>query len=245
MAIFEHLLLSGVLSTRKGPFTFSHVVSPEFSHKMGMAARIIVNSHQMSQPAGVRYAEIERETADLRIQVVLDLEGGTRQDVSTGVPFFDRLLCLVARHGEIDLGIKVDGPYLTNGHLVVEEVGLTLGKAMREALANSDPIVQFADAATVKGDSCAHIALQFSSRGHLAYSHAFRREEIDGMALEDVRLFLEAFSSAGGISIHLLSCTGSNEFHMCEAIFIGLGRCVNLATRVWEKPNTNVSKGAR
>ena len=100
----------------------------------------------MSKTApGVRYAEIDRETAETSVRVVLDLDGGTRRDVSTGIGFFDHMLCHMAFHGYLDIGISVEGDLVVDDHHTVEDVGIVLGRAIREAL-GTEQMERYADA---------------------------------------------------------------------------------------------------
>src|SRR5579871_3904349 len=98
----------------------------------------------MSKTApGVRYAEVERETKETRVQVVLDLDGGTRRDILTGVGFFDHMLAQLAFHGQMDLGLSSEGDLEIDDHHTVEDVGIVLGQAITLALESTDPIVRF------------------------------------------------------------------------------------------------------
>jgi imidazoleglycerol-phosphate dehydratase len=195
--------------------------------------------------AGVRYAEIFRETSETRIQVVLDLDGGTRQDISTGIGFFDHMLAQLAFHGQIDLGISAEGDLHIDDHHTVEDVGITLGQAFRQALAEDMGIVRYGSNMTPMDESLVLVALDISGRGGLYYDVAFRRDKIGDLATECVREFLKAFAHHSHTTLHVRKMAGENDHHICEAIFKGLGRALLQATAKAERRGGTSTKGSR
>lgn len=185
---------------------------------------------------GVRYAEVERETAMACVRVVLDLDGGTRRDISTGIGFLDHMLDQFAFHGKIDLGIKAEGDLAVDDHHTVEEVGGVLGEALLEAM-QDDPVIRFASGHTVKDDALVFVAIDVSGRGGLFYDVEFSRDKLGELATENVREFLRAFASNAGLTIHARKEAGTNDHHVCEALFKGLGRVLHEAIRVVERRN--------
>ncbi len=190
----------------------------------------------------VRYAEVDRETAETTIHAVLDLDGGTRQDISTGIGFFDHMLHQMAFHGQLNLGVTVEGDLEVDDHHTIEDVGIVLGRAIREAI-QGEPIERYASNHSVMDEALVLIALDISGRGLLTYDVDFRRERIGDMSTECVREFFRAISSNAGITLHVRRVTSENDHHLCEAIFKGFGRALHEATRRAERRTPNSTKG--
>lgn len=196
-------------------------------------------------PPGVRFAEIYRETAETRIQLVLDLDGGTRRDISTGIAFFDHMLSQMAFHGQFDVGISAEGDLEIDDHHTVEDVGIVLGKAFAQALDNSDPIERYSSNHTPMDEALVLFAVDISGRGMLTYDVPFKREHIGGLSTECVREFFRAFATHSGMTIHIRYVAGENEHHICEAIFKAFGRAIREATRKSERRGSTSTKGKR
>lgn len=200
----------------------------------------------MSKEApGVRYAEVYRETAETRIQVVLDLDGGTRRDITTGIGFFDHMLTQLAFHSQMDLGISAEGDLQIDDHHTVEDVGIVLGKAFAQALDQSDAIERYGSTHTPMDEALVLVALDFSGRGGLFYDVEFTREKIGEMSTECVREFFRSLSSHGGITLHIRKIAGENNHHICEAIFKGVGMAIRQAVKRSERRGPPSTKGKR
>lgn len=198
----------------------------------------------MSKTAqGVRYAELDRETSETHIQVVLDLDGGTRRDILTGIGFFDHMLELFAFHGQVDIGIGAEGDLEVDDHHTVEDTGIVLGKAIREALAAGDAIIRYGSSYLPMDEALVLVAMDVSGRGQLHWDVEFKREKIGDLSTENVREFFRALTAHSGITLHVRKITGDNDHHICEAIFKGFGVALNQATRVSERRNSNSTKG--
>jgi imidazoleglycerol-phosphate dehydratase len=194
---------------------------------------------------GVRYAEVYRETAETRIQVVLDLDGGTRRDISTGIAFFDHMLTQLAFHGQFDIGLTAEGDLEIDDHHTVEDTGIVLGQALAQALDNSDPIERYGSNHTPMDEALVLVALDVSGRGMLTYDVPFKRDMIGGLSTECVREFFRALSTHAGITLHIRMVCGENDHHICEAIFKGFGRALHQATRKSERRGSTSTKGKR
>jgi len=197
-----------------------------------------------SGTAGVRYAEIFRETKETRIQVVLDLDGGTRQDISTGIPFFDHMLHQLAFHGHFDLGIQAEGDLDIDDHHTVEDVGIVLGQAICEAL-DQEPVRRYASNHTPMDEALVLAAVDISGRGVLGFNVPFRREQIGTLSTECIHEFFRALTAHSKITIHLHKIAGENDHHVCEAMFKAFGRALYEATRHTERRGGNSTKGKR
>ncbi|MCX7800344.1 MAG: imidazoleglycerol-phosphate dehydratase HisB [Fimbriimonadales bacterium] len=198
----------------------------------------------MSQSAkGVRFAELYRETKETRVSVVVDLDGGSKQDVSTGIGFLDHMLALLAFHGRLDVGIDAEGDLHVDDHHTAEDVGIVLGRAIRDALQDSDPIERFGEALVPMDEALVQIALDFSGRGMLFFHHDFRRERVGELSTECVREFLRAVAAHGGITLHVRVLAGENDHHVIEAVFKGVGLALHRATRRSDRPGSTSTKG--
>ena len=198
----------------------------------------------MSKSApGVRFAEVDRETKETRIHVVLDIDGGTKQDISTGIGFFDHMLHLMAFHGQFDVGIEAEGDLHIDDHHTVEDVGIVLGRAFRDALEASGPIERYGSCHMVMEEALILVALDISGRSGLFFEIEFSRETVGGLATENIKEFLRAFTANAGFTIHVQKLAGSNDHHVIEGIFKGLGRVLEQATRKAERRNGVSTKG--
>src|SRR5688572_33511192 len=158
----------------------------------------------------VRYAEIDRETNDTRVNVVLDLDAGSKQDIHTGIPFFDHMLTQMAFHGHLNLGVTAEGDLGVDDHHTVEDVGIVLGKALRQALAESDPIVRYASNHTPMDEALVLVAIDFSGRGQCHFDVEFKRDRIGSMSTESIREFFSGLAVHGGVTIHIRKVAGLN-----------------------------------
>ncbi len=192
---------------------------------------------------GVRYAEIDRETRETKIHLVLDLDGGNRSDVSTGIPFFDHMLHQMAFHGYLDFGVTVEGDLDIDDHHSVEDVGICLGQAIRKALMDSNGIARFGSAHGPMDDSLVLVALDFSGRGYLVYDVELIRESIGGLSLENVREFFQAVASHAGITLHIKKINGFNDHHTVEALFKAFGVAIHQAVQRTERKSPSSTKG--
>jgi len=210
-----------------------------------MAASAGITCCMSKEAPGVRYAEIYRETTETRIQIVLDLDGGTRRDVSTGIGFFDHMLAQLAFHGQMDLGISAEGDLEIDDHHTAEDVGIVLGKALAQALDQSDPIERYGSNHTPMDEALVLVAIDFSGRGGLFYDVPFTRDKVGDLSTECVREFFRALATHAGITMHLRKIAGENNHHICEALFKGLGQALHQATRRSDRRGATSTKGSR
>ena len=200
----------------------------------------------MSKDApGVRYAEVYRETSETRVQVVLDLDGGTRRDILTGVGFFDHMLTLLAFHGHMDLGVSAEGDIEIDDHHTIEDVGIVLGQAIQQAMDSTDPVARYASIHTPMDEALVLVAIDISGRGVLAFDVPFTREKLGDLSTECVREFFRALSAHSGITVHIRKVAGENDHHVCEAIFKGFGVAFHEATKKVDRHQGTSTKGKR
>jgi imidazoleglycerol-phosphate dehydratase len=196
-------------------------------------------------PPGVRYAEIYRETAETRVQLVLDLDGGTRRDISTGIGFLDHMIMQLAFHGQMDVGISAEGDLQVDDHHTAEDIGIVLGQAIKQAIDNSDPIERYADNCTPMDEAMVMIGMDISGRGMLIWDVPFKRDKIGDLSTECIREFFRALSMHAGMTLHIRYITGENDHHVCEAVFKAFGRALCQATRKSERRGATSTKGKR
>lgn len=193
---------------------------------------------------GVRYAEVDRETKETKIHLVLDLDGGNRCDVSTGIPFLDHMLNQVAFHGRMDLGLTAEGDLGIDDHHTVEDVGITLGQALRKALDDSPGIVRYASSHVAMDDALVMVAIDVGGRSYLGWDLPFERDRLGGLSTENVREFFTALVAQAGINLHVRKIAGHNDHHVCEAAFKAFGIALHDATQRSERKGPSSTKGS-
>lgn len=179
-----------------------------------------------------REAKVARKTRETRIEIELRLDGAGEAQINTGVPFFDHLLESFARHGLFDLTIEATGDLEVDQHHTVEDVAITLGQALRQAVAEGEGLARFGSARVPMADALLRVDLDLSNRPYLVYRVELPREwvgQFDAALVED---FLYALSTNGGVDLHVELAYGHNIHHIVEGIFKGLGRALDQATRV-------------
>ena len=176
-----------------------------------------------------RSASIERKTKETEINVELDLDGTGEYDITTGIAFFDHMLESFARHGAFDLRIAAKGDLAVDAHHTVEDVGITLGQAVREALGSAAGIRRYGGIALPMAESKVEVALDISNRPYLVYRVELVNDRIGDFDASLTEDFLYAFSQNAGIDLHVELCYGKNPHHVVEAIFKGLARALRAA----------------
>jgi imidazoleglycerol-phosphate dehydratase len=179
-----------------------------------------------------RVATVSRTTAETDIALTLAIDGRGGSKIETGVPFFDHMLTLFAKHGLFDLTIKAKGDVDVDYHHTVEDVGLVLGQAFKEALGNKLGIRRYGFFLLPMDESLARVVVDVGGRPLLAY-----RVDAPSMFVRDFNLvlvkeFCRAFSNALGANLHVELIYGEEPHHIAEAIFKGLGRALDAATQI-------------
>ncbi|HSP23694.1 MAG TPA: imidazoleglycerol-phosphate dehydratase HisB [Saliniramus sp.] len=198
----------------------------------------------MSQKS--RQASIERNTAETRISLSLDLDGTGRIDIATGVGFFDHMLELLARHALFDLTVKVEGDLHVDQHHSVEDTGIALGQAFREALGDKAGINRYADMHMPMDETLTRVAIDISGRPFLVFRASFPTEKIGNFDTELVREWFQAFAINAGVTLHVETLYGENSHHIAESCFKGLARVLRHAVTVDPREGGRVpsTKGA-
>lgn len=179
-----------------------------------------------------RQGKAERKTRETEIEVDLKLDGSGSCSAETGVPFFDHLLDSFARHGFFDLRVRARGDLEVDQHHTVEDVGITLGQALRSAIGDGSGLRRFGSVRIPMADALLEVDLDVSNRPYLVYRVELTRDwvgDFDAALVED---FLYAFCTNGGVDLHVTKVYGHNVHHVVEGIFKGLGRALDMATSV-------------
>ena len=179
-----------------------------------------------------REGSVARKTRETDIQLELKLDGSGAIEVATGIPFFDHLLDSFARHGLFDLRASAKGDLEVDQHHTVEDVGITLGQALRLACGDGSGLARFGSARIPMADALLQVDLDLSNRAHLVYGVTLPRDWVGRFDAALVEDFLYAFCMNGGIDLHVSLAYGHNVHHIVEGIFKGLGRALDQATRL-------------
>ncbi len=183
----------------------------------------------------MRRASTQRVTSETSIAITIDLDGTGRTEVATGLPFFDHMLDQFGRHGGFDLTVAADGDLHIDAHHTVEDTGILLGSAFKQAIGDKAGVRRFAHAAVPLDEALIDVALDLSGRPYLHYDVVFPGEKILSDPPFDPQLveeFWRAFVTAGAITMHLVSVRGRNTHHLVEASFKGVARALRDAVRV-------------
>jgi len=176
-----------------------------------------------------RTASAARKTKETDISITVCLDGSGKNDISTGVGFFDHMLDGFARHGFMDLSVKVKGDTEVDDHHTIEDTGIVLGEALAKALGDKKGIRRFGSAFIPMDDALVMAAVDISGRPYLSYNVDFPTEMIGEMHAEMVREFFYAVSYSFGINLHINMISGLNSHHIAEAAFKAFGRALDEA----------------
>ncbi len=182
--------------------------------------------------AGGRRAQVTRTTKETDIRIELNVDGRGRAEVDTGIPFLNHMLDIFARHGFFDLTVRARGDLEVDQHHTVEDVGLTLGQALREALGDKAGIRRFGDAACPLDEALVSCVVDLSGRPFLVYNLKIKQVRVGNFDTELIHDFLLAFSNQVGMNLHLNQVQGRNPHHIIEAGFKALARALDKAKQV-------------
>jgi imidazoleglycerol-phosphate dehydratase len=182
----------------------------------------------------MRKAELSRETAETRVAVRLDLDGtgmatGAAREIATGIGFFDHMLDQLARHSLIDMEIRASGDLHIDDHHSVEDVGITLGRALAQALGDKRGIRRYGACTLVMDEARVEAALDLSGRPFLVWDVAFPTAKIGTFDTELVREFFTALAMNAGMTLHVTKHAGTNSHHIAEAAFKAVARALRAA----------------
>ena len=179
-----------------------------------------------------RTAEVQRKTRETAVAAALRLDGSGRGEIATGVPFLDHMLDSFARHGFFDLRVTATGDLHIDDHHTVEDVGIVLERAFRQALGDRSGIRRFGNATVPLDEALCTAVVDISGRAYLAYNIEIREERVGNFQTILVHDFMKAFTDETGMNLHLNLHAGRNPHHIVEATFKALARAMDQATAV-------------
>ena len=182
-----------------------------------------------------RVADVRRDTQETKIRVRVNLDGTGVSSLATGIGFFDHMLDQIARHGLIDLDIQAEGDLHIDGHHTVEDVGITLGQAVAQAVGDKKGLTRYGHAYVPLDEALSRVVVDFSGRPGLHMDVDFKAGMIGAFDTQLAFEFFQGFSNHAGVSLHIDNLKGHNAHHQCETIFKAFGRALRMAMTLDER----------
>ena len=182
-----------------------------------------------------RKALAERKTKETDIKIALTLDGAGQSDIKTGIGFFDHMLEGFAKHGFFDLECTIDGDLHVDGHHTVEDAGIVLGQAIKEAIGDKKGIRRYGYFVLPMDDALALCAVDLCGRPYFVFDCDFPVERVGGLDTELVKEFFYAVSYSAGMNLHIRMLSGDNVHHMIEAMFKAFAKALDQATGMDER----------
>jgi imidazoleglycerol-phosphate dehydratase len=179
--------------------------------------------------AGARTARVERVTKETSITLSVNLDGSGRAKLATGVPFLDHMLDQVARHGMIDLEVAALGDLHIDGHHTVEDVGITLGQALKQALGDKSGLTRYGHAYVPLDEALSRVVIDLSGRPGLEFHVDFTRPMIGGFDVDLTHEFFQGFVNHALVTLHIDNLRGDNAHHQAETVFKAFARALRMA----------------
>ena len=184
----------------------------------------------MSTVSKARVAEVTRKTAETDIALTLNIDGSGKQKISTGIGFFDHMLSGFSRHGFFDLDVSVTGDLQVDCHHTIEDTGIVLGNAIRQAIGDKKGIRRFGSMILPMDETLVLCAVDLSGRPYFSFDAAFTIDRVGDMDTEMVREFFYAVSYSAGMNLHIKLLDGCNNHHIIEAMFKAFGKALDEAS---------------
>ena len=176
-----------------------------------------------------RRAKVERNTNETRIAVEVDLDGDGRAELATGVPFLDHMLDQVARHGMIDLVVRATGDLHIDAHHTVEDIGITLGQAVAQALGDKRGLTRYGHAYAPLDEALSRVVIDLSGRPGLEFHVPFTRAMIGAFDVDLAHEFFQGFVNHAQVTLHVDNLRGNNAHHQAETVFKAFARALRMA----------------
>ncbi len=183
----------------------------------------------MSKNRPERQASIKRDTNETRIEVNINLDGSGTSQFDTGVPFLEHMIDQIARHGMIDISIKARGDIDIDAHHTAEDIGITLGMAMKQALGDKKGITRYGHAYVPLDEALSRVVIDFSGRPGLEDQVDYKRETVGNFDTELFHEFFQGFVNHALVTLHIDNIRGNNSHHIAETVFKAFGRAVRMA----------------
>lgn len=179
-----------------------------------------------------RMIEKKRQTKETNITVNLNIDGSGNYKIDSGIGFLDHMLEGFAKHGLFDLELSCEGDLHVDGHHTVEDIGIVLGEAIKDALGNKEGITRFGHMILPMDDALVLTAVDLSGRPYFEYDAHFSTERIGYLDTELIREFFYAISYSAGMNLHIKVLSGTNSHHICEAMFKSFARTLDMASSI-------------
>lgn len=189
----------------------------------------------MKASTPLRCASIERNTTETQIRIEFGLDGVGRGHIQTTIPFLDHMLQLLSKHGFFDLTVQAKGDTEIDDHHTVEDIGIVLGEALKQALGTKEGIRRFGWASVPLDETLAQVTIDLSGRPYLVYHVELSERRIKSFDLALFEDFFQAFVTHGGLNLHVNVQYGRNPHHIMEAIFKALAKALDQATSIDER----------
>jgi imidazoleglycerol-phosphate dehydratase len=176
-----------------------------------------------------RQAKIVRESKETKIDLNINLDGSGKYEGDTGIGFFDHMLCIFAKQGLLDLYVKVQGDLNVDSHHTIEDVGIVLGSAIKEAMKGKEGIKRYGTSFIPMDETLATVSLDLSGRAFLVFEGNFTIDRLGSFDTEMVEEFFRAVAANAGITLHARVIYGKNNHHMVEALFKAFGKALSEA----------------
>ena len=180
----------------------------------------------------MRTASVDRNTAETRISVAINLDGSGTAALASGVPFLDHMLDQIARHGLIDLQVKADGDLHIDAHHTVEDIGFTLGQALAKAVGDKKGLRRYGHAYVPLDEALSRVVVDLSGRPGLEFHVPFKRPLIGEFDVDLVHEFFQGLVNHAQLTLHIDTLRGDNAHHQCETVFKAFGRALRMAVEV-------------
>jgi imidazoleglycerol-phosphate dehydratase len=180
----------------------------------------------------MREATVARKTTETDIEVTVNLDGGGRSDVATGIGFLDHMLHQLARHGLLDLTVRAKGDLHIDFHHTTEDTGIVIGQAIAKALGDRRGIRRYASALIPMDETLTRVAIDVSNRPYLVWNVAIPRPALGEMDTELFKEWFKAFAQSAGVTLHVENLYGENSHHIVESCFKGLARALKDAVEI-------------
>jgi imidazoleglycerol-phosphate dehydratase len=176
-----------------------------------------------------RKATVERNTLETQITVTVNLDGSGQSTFETGIPFLEHMLDQIARHGMLELDIRAQGDLHIDDHHTVEDIGITFGQAVAEAVGDRKGIVRYGHAYVPLDEALSRVVIDFSGRPGLVFEVPFTRATVGGFDVDLFMEFFQGFVNHAKVTLHVDNLRGDNTHHQAETVFKAFGRALRMA----------------
>lgn len=200
----------------------------EFSYNAALAIVMALSIKETNSMTD-RKASVTRDTLETQITASINLDGTGKSDFETGVPFLDHMMDQIARHGLIDLDVNAQGDLNIDDHHTVEDIGITLGQAFKQAVGDKKGILRYGHAYVPLDEALSRVVIDFSGRPGMEFHCKFTRASVGGFDVDLFIEFFQGFVNHAGVTLHVDNIRGKNTHHQAETIFKAFGRALRMA----------------